>query len=97
MTRNGDWAFLIKAILFLGFLQQLHEEWVVDVDHRDHKPLWLLALAHHDRQTALWNVFGLLVVLDMVMKKVGKVKVKIEVVVFVVPVAAKPHFRSQEY
>lgn len=39
MARNIDGAFLIKPILFFSFLQQLHEEWVVDVDHWDYEPL----------------------------------------------------------
>lgn len=29
VARNVDGSFLIKTILFLGFLQQLHEEWMV--------------------------------------------------------------------
>lgn len=76
LTRNGDGSFLVESIFFLGFLQQVHEEWVVDVDHRDHKPLLLFSLSHHDCQTPLWNVFQFLILLVMMMMVSMEVKVR---------------------
>ncbi|WRX16910.1 hypothetical protein QQP08_009397 [Theobroma cacao] len=57
VARDGDGALLIESVLFLGFLQKLHEERVVDIDHWDHKPLLLLPLTYQDCQTPLWNIF----------------------------------------
>lgn len=85
VARNGNGALLVESIFFLGSLQEVHEEWVVDVDHRDHKPLLLLSLSHHDRQTPLWDVFQFLLLMIVAMKvKVWNMKMKIQMVVVVV-------------
>uniref|UniRef100_A0A7C9CES3 Uncharacterized protein n=1 Tax=Opuntia streptacantha TaxID=393608 RepID=A0A7C9CES3_OPUST len=48
---DGDGALLIESILLLSLLEKPHEEWVVEVEHRHHKPvLFLLRLAHLYRQ-----------------------------------------------
>ena len=88
---------MIESVLFLGLLQQLHEERVVDVDHWNHKPLLILPLANHHRHTPFRDVFQLLAVLVVVvMEKVGEMEVEVEVqvvvVVLAVPVGGdKPH------
>lgn len=75
VARNGYGAFLIEAILLFSFFEQLHEQWVVHVHHRDHKPLLLLSLPYQDRQTPFWNVLQiLLLLLLLVMVKVLKVR-----------------------
>lgn len=76
LARNVNGSLVIETILFLGFLQQLHKEWVVDVYDRDYNPLLLLPLPHHNSQTALRNDLHhhLLLVVEM---KVGEVQVKI--------------------
>ncbi|KAF7146875.1 hypothetical protein RHSIM_Rhsim03G0213600 [Rhododendron simsii] len=73
VARNVNGTLVIKPILFLGFLQQLNKEWVVDVYDRDYNPLLLLPLPHHNSQTALRNVLHhhLLLVVEM---KVGEVQ-----------------------
>lgn len=99
VARNSDRTFVIESVLFLGLLQQLHEERVVDVDHWNHKPLLILLLANHHRHTPFRDVFQLLAVLVVVvMEKVGEVEVEVEVevqvVVVVLAVAVggdKPH------
>lgn len=73
MARDGDGPFLIKPIFFLSFLQELHEQWVIEIYHRHHKSLLLLTLAHLDSQTPFWHISHLLLfpmlVLVMMMKK----------------------------
>lgn len=97
VARNSDRTFVIESVLFLGLLQQLHEERVVDVDHWNHKPLLILPLANHHCHTPFRDVFQLLAVLVVVvMEKVGEVEVEVEVqvvvVVLAVPVGGdKPH------
>lgn len=100
MARYGDGSLLVKAKLFLSFLQQLHEERVVDVNHRDHKPLLLFTLTHHDCQTPLWDVFQffiavmvmVVVVMDLVVVKVKVWHVDMEIqLVFV---STNPHFEQ---
>ena len=59
MTRNGDGALLIKSKLFLSFFQQVHEEWMIYINHRNHKPLLLLTLTYHDSKTPFWDIFQL--------------------------------------
>lgn len=50
VARKSDGAGVIEPVLLLGFLQQLHEEWMVDVNHRNHEFLLLLTfMTHHDR------------------------------------------------
>lgn len=89
MARDGYRPLLIKSVLFLGFLQQLHEEWMVDVDHRDNEPLLLLPLPHQDRQTPLGDVFQfLLLVLVVVKMKMRNMDVEVQMVF----VSNNPHF-----
>lgn len=78
LARNVNGSLVIEPILFLGFLQQLHKERVVDVYDRDYNPLLLLPLPHHNSQTALRNDLHhhLLLVVEMKMK-VGEVQVEI--------------------
>ena len=94
---NGDGTLLIEAVLFLGLFEELHEERVIDVDHRYHEPLLLLSLRpHHNCQAPLWDtlqflmmimIFLLMMIMMMMMKKVVNVRdlqVKVDhVVVFV--------------
>ena len=80
VARDGDGAFLIKSILFLSFLQQLHEERVVDIDHWDHKPLLLFPLTYQDCQTPFWNIFRVLLFMVMKAVKVRYMRVEINVV-----------------
>lgn len=78
VARDGNGAFLIKPIFFLSLLQQLHEEWMVDVYNRDNNPLLLLPLTHHNSQATLRNIsHHHHILLMMVEVKVGKVQVKI--------------------
>lgn len=67
MTRDGYSAFLIEPVFFFSFLQQLHEQRVVEVHHRNYKSLLLLSLAHLDRQTPFGYISGLLLVVPMVL------------------------------
>lgn len=64
---NIDGSFMIKSILFLSLLQQLHKQWVIYVDNRDYDPLLLLSLTHHDRQAPFWYVSQLFLPLMMMM------------------------------
>lgn len=88
LARDGDGAVVIESVLLLRFLQEVHEERVVDVDDRDHKPLTLLlTLTDQDRQTTLGDVFQLLrirllVVAVVMMKQVRNMDVEIQVVSF---------------
>ena len=65
MARNCYGSFLIKPIFFFSFFQQLHEQRMIEVNHRNHKSLLFLALAHFDCQTALWHIFELLILLAL--------------------------------
>lgn len=56
MAGNGDCPLLLKPVFLFGFLQQLHEERVIEVYHWDYESLLLLALPHLDGQTPLWNI-----------------------------------------
>lgn len=74
VARYGDSSLLIKPILLFRFLQQLHEERVIEICNRDYESLLLLPLADVDRQTPFRNISHLL--LPMLM--VWKVKVEVE-------------------
>jgi len=63
MARDGDGSFLIKPVLFFSLLQELHEQWVVEVYHRHHKSLLLFTLAHLDCQTPFWHISYLLLLM----------------------------------
>lgn len=70
MARDGNGSFLIKTVLFLSFLQQLHEQRVIEVYHRHHKPLRFLSLLSHlYRQAPFWHIshHHLLLLLFMMM------------------------------
>lgn len=67
MARDGDGALLIKAILFLSLLQELNEQWVIEVHHRHHKSLLLFTLANLDCQTPFWNISNHLFLPTMMM------------------------------
>lgn len=56
MAGNGDWAFVIKPILFLGLFQQLHEERVIEVNHGHHKSLFFFPLPNLHCQTPLRHI-----------------------------------------
>ncbi|KAJ6710270.1 hypothetical protein OIU74_011204 [Salix koriyanagi] len=73
MTRDSDGAFLIKTIFFFCFLQQLYEQWVIEVYDRHYKSLLLLSLAHLDCQAPSRNISRLLPV--MLMMKMRQVEV----------------------
>lgn len=66
MARYGYGSLLIKPVFFLCLLQELQEQWVVEVYHRHHKSLLLLTLAHLDCQTSLRHISDILL-LSMVM------------------------------
>lgn len=76
VARDGDGALLIKAILFLSLLQELNEQWVIEVNHRHHKSLLLFTLAHLDCQAPFWNISDPLF-LPTMMTMVMMVKVKV--------------------
>ncbi|PON81205.1 hypothetical protein TorRG33x02_229450 [Trema orientale] len=93
VARNGDRALLIESVLFLGFLEELHEERVVDVDNRNNEPLSLfLSLSNHHGQTPLWDIFHdhffvLLIIMMMMMMmemNVRNMKVEIHVLLLIV-------------
>lgn len=93
VARDCDGALVIKSVLFLRLLQELHEERMVDVDDRDDKPLTLLLpLTDQDRQTPLGDVFQLLLRLLLM---VVKMKVRdMDVEIQVVPFPCNPHFQQ---
>ena len=101
VARNGYGAFLIEAILLFSFFEQLHEQWVVHVHHRDHKPLLLLSLPYQDRQTPFWNVLQILLLLMLVVVvkvlKVRNVQMKthemmvVVVMLLIMMIAKDPH------
>nr|ACU16104.1 unknown [Glycine max] len=63
MARDGDGALLVKAILFLCLFQKLHEERVVDVNHRHHEPLLLFPLTNLDCHAPFWDPSELLLLI----------------------------------
>ena len=56
MTRDSYGSLLVEAVFFLSLLEKLHEERVIEVYHRHHKPLLLLSLPHLDCQTPLRHI-----------------------------------------
>ncbi|BAT78892.1 hypothetical protein VIGAN_02164700 [Vigna angularis var. angularis] len=105
VARDGDGAFLLEPVFVFGFLQQLHEQWVVHVHDRDNKPLLLLPLPYQHRQTPFWNVLQVLLLLVVVRKvEVRNVQVKAHVVMMVVVVfwrvvmmiAENPHMEKEK-
>lgn len=46
-ARDGDVASMVEAEHLLGLPEQLLEERVVKVDHRDQVPAWLLVILPH--------------------------------------------------
>lgn len=90
----GNRSFLIEPIFFFSFFQQLHEQWVFEVYHRDHKPLLFLPLSHQYSQVPFWDVLHILLLMVVVMKmKVRDVYMKAHVVVLVIilMISNKPH------
>lgn len=67
MARDGDGPLLIKSVLFFSLLQELHEQWVVEVYHRHHKSLLLFTLAHLDCQTPFWHISYLLLLMMLLL------------------------------
>ena len=63
VARDSDSTFLIKPKLFLGLLQQQHEERVIQVHHRHHHSLLLLPLPHLYRHTPFRHISQLLLFL----------------------------------
>lgn len=53
---NGDWAFVIKPVLFLGLFEQLHEERVIEVNDGNHKSLLFFPLPNLHCQTPLRHI-----------------------------------------
>lgn len=78
VTRNIERALVIKSVLFLGFFQQLHEQRMVDVNHRYDEPLLLLSLTHHNRQAPFWYVPQIFLPMVVVKMDVRNVYMKIE-------------------
>lgn len=57
MARDGDCALVLKPVLFLGLLEKLQEERVVEVNHRHYEPLLLFSFSSDlDCQTPLRHV-----------------------------------------
>lgn len=52
MTRDGDGALLIKPVLILGLLQQLHEQRVTEIYDGHHESLLLLPLTHQHSEAS---------------------------------------------
>nr|WLD25263.1 PlSAUR4 protein [Paeonia lactiflora] len=77
LAGNDNRSFLIKSVLFLSFLQQLHEHRVVYVHNRYDKPMLLFTLTHHDCQTPFWDVFRLFLPVVVVVVMMMKMKMKI--------------------
>ncbi|KAJ6969577.1 hypothetical protein NC653_034190 [Populus alba x Populus x berolinensis] len=90
MTRNSDGALLMKPKLFLGFFQQVHEEWMIYINHRNHKPLLLLALTYHDSKTPFRDIFQLFLPLVVV---VVAWQVNMEIQMEFIPT---PHFSTTQ-
>lgn len=90
MARNGNRSFLIEPILILGYLQQLHKQWVVNINHWNHEPLLLFALTNHDSQTPFRDIFQVLLMMMEAMK-VRYMKVKIHMVMGTFVVISTPH------
>lgn len=67
VARNIDGSLVIKPILFLRFLQQLHKQRMIDVNHGDYDPLLLLSLTHHNCYAPLGNIFLPMVMMMMEM------------------------------
>ncbi|KAG4950871.1 hypothetical protein AAZX31_16G019000 [Glycine max] len=63
MARDGDGALLIKAILFLCLFEKLHEERVVDVNHRHYEPLLLFSLTNLNCHAPFWDPSELLLLI----------------------------------
>ncbi|RWR87662.1 hypothetical protein CKAN_01661600 [Cinnamomum micranthum f. kanehirae] len=86
VARDRNSALLLESILFFCNFEQLHEQGMVEVNHRHHEPLLLLPLAHDDRETTLWYVPRLLLAVVQQVQ-VREVKVEAEQV----PVPAPHH------
>ena len=57
VARYGYGAFLFEPIFVFGFFKELHEEWVVETNNGNYKPLLLGAgFADFDGQTAFGNI-----------------------------------------
>ena len=95
MTRNSDGALLMKPKLFLSFFQQVHEEWMIYINHRNHKPLLLLALTYHDSKTPFRDIFQLFLSMVVVMVVVVVVvwQVNMEIQMEFIPT---PHFSTTQ-
>ncbi|XXG76173.1 hypothetical protein AAC387_Pa08g0584 [Persea americana] len=90
VARDRNSALLLESILFFCNFEQLHEQWMVEVNHRHHEPLLLLPLAHHDRETTLWYVPRLLLA---VVQQVQVREVEVEAEQVLVPA---PHHKQQQ-
>lgn len=91
MARNGNRSFLIEPVLILGYLQQLHKQRVVNINHRNHEPLLLFTLTYHDSQTPFRDIFQVLLLMMMEAMKVWYMKVKIHMVMGTFVVISTPH------
>lgn len=91
MTRNSDGALLMKPKLFLSFFQQVHEEWMVYINHRNHKPLLLLALTYHDSKTPFRDIFQLFLPVVVVVVVVWQVNMEIQM-----EFIPTPHFSTTQ-
>lgn len=75
MTRDGDCTLLFKTIFFFSLLQQLHEEWMIEIDNRNHKSLLFFTLSYFYSQTALWHIsYLLLLPMLMIIEKMRQVQ-----------------------
>lgn len=99
VARDVDGSLLVEPILVLRLSQQVHEQRVVHVGHRDHEPLLLLSLPCGYGQApprhVLQAVFlrPLIVVVVVVEVNVGQVEMKARMVA-AIPVDAHHHLKK---
>lgn len=95
VTGNINRTIMIETVLFLGFLQQLHKQRMIDIDHRYDESLLLLALTNHNRQTTLGyipilflpataSITLLMVMMMEVEMEIDQIQIQMVVVVVVV-------------
>lgn len=95
VARDIDRTIMIKSVNFLCFLQQLHEQRMINVDHRHDNSLWLLPFAaDHNRKAALGDVsqrFFFPMMISMMMTLMMEMEVEIDEMVVIVGFIAGSH------
>ncbi|KAK3404078.1 hypothetical protein EUGRSUZ_K00420 [Eucalyptus grandis] len=98
VARDVDGALLVEPVLVLRLPQQLHEQRVVHVSHRDHEPPLLLALPDRYGQAPPRHVLQAALLLPHLVVAVveveeGQVEVNARMVV-AMPVDAPHHLKE---